>query len=115
MKIAFHKDGDYGSIAYDEGNQDVLVTHKDPKIRSKVYDYLTSKRPFDVPTNPDSPMWGGYVQVDAEPTEDRTYMGMALAEMHFNTGIHVDWNHTDNRGYLDNGANGGEEEGVQDE
>ena len=70
-----------------------MVTHPDPSIKKKIRSYLTSKKEFTVaPTE----AVGSRALVEAIPTDSIEFMDMALCEMFFNTGVHVNWGHSEN-------------------
>jgi len=96
MRTAFHHDGKYGFVDYDEDNKEILVTHPDKEVRLTVKDYLTNPHMFIVPSG-ETGVVGDRVLVKAKPTESSRHLNMALSEMYFNTGVHVDWSHKDNR------------------
>lgn len=96
MKIAIHHDGKYGFVHYNKGDQEVMVTHPNPKVRNTVRHYLTNERTFIVPGDDNINHKGNRLPVQLMPNKDEGTMQMALCEMFHNTGVHVDWGHEEN-------------------
>lgn len=98
LKIAIHYDGKYGFIKYDPESQEVLVTHPNSKVRDVVYKYLTTTRDFVTELEkPGKNHTGTTGMIYVSPTDSAEYVEMALCEMFFNIGVHVDWNNEHNQ------------------
>ena len=91
MKIAIHQDGKYGFVQYNAPNGQLMVTHPDGRVRQRARDYLNKDRGFTVVGNHNS-----REIVYSKAVASHQFMDMALCEMFYNTGVHVDWNHADN-------------------
>jgi len=95
MRTAFHHDGKYGFVDYDEDNKEVLVSHPNNDVRLAVKDYLTSPHRFIMSDYKEGIVGNRRIETK-KPTESSHHLNMALCEMFFNTGVHVDWAHKNN-------------------
>lgn len=95
-KVAIHFGGKTGFVAYDHVNKEVMITHPNENVRRVVHDYLANPHDFVVSDSPPGCV-GGRKKETATPTESPQRMAMSLCELHANTGVHVNWDHPDNR------------------
>ena len=97
MKVAIHHDGKEGFVSYNSGNQEIMVTHPDERVRNTVRHYLTHKRHFTIPGSNNLHEVGNRKIVELAPIQNPMSMAMGLCEMSHHTGVHVNWGHEDNR------------------
>ena len=51
VEISSTENGERGTVDYNETTKELTVTHKDEAFRQKVIDYLTTERPYTIPTS----------------------------------------------------------------
>jgi hypothetical protein len=86
MRVGIEKGGKRGTVRYDERRREVEVDYGGP--RAAVELHLTAPREFRVP---ESARVDDYRLDRARPTENRTYMELALCTLFAETGFWVDW------------------------
>jgi hypothetical protein len=96
MKVSIHHEGKNGFIGYNQGNQEVMVTHPNELVRNTVRHYLNTQRDFTVSGSNNLDEKGNRVILHTSPKESGENMMMGLSEMFHHTGVHVDWGHKDN-------------------
>lgn len=98
LRIAIHYNDKYGFVKYDPESQEVMVTHPNSKVREVVYKYFTTTRGFVTEVGEVEEGSTGVTNlVYVSPVESVEYVEMALCEMFFSIGVHVDWNHEHNQ------------------
>lgn len=95
MKVAIHHGGKEGFVKYNKGNQEVMVTHPDVKVRNTVSHYLNAHRDFTMGLGDDNQK-GNRDLVYTKPSNSLHDMVMGLCEMHHHTGVTVNWGHEEN-------------------
>lgn len=95
MKVSIHHQGVRGWVTYDPLNKEVMVSHPNELVRKAVRHYLNNEQKFDIPLSHNIGHKGSILK---KPTEDKMYMLMALSQMYHQTGVHVDWGHSENIG-----------------
>ncbi len=97
-KVAIHYNEKYGFAKYNPETRELLVTHPNPRVREKVYKYLTTTRSI---TQPADPKHGGIQLVRITPTDSVEDIDISLCEMFYNIGLHVDWGYENNTKVVD--------------
>jgi len=78
-----------GLVEYDDETKLVSVSFPDRTIKSSVVSYLTTPQDFWIP---ESNRIDDYrVDKNKVPTENLTYLKLALCTLNTNTGVWVDW------------------------
>jgi hypothetical protein len=96
MKVAIHHGGDTGFVKYNQGNQEIMVTHPNEQVRNTVRHYLTNSRDFTVAGSKNLDEVGNRMILHTSPNKSAETMQMGLSEMFHHTGVHVNWGHEDN-------------------
>lgn len=88
MVVNIEKDGQEGRVKYDETAKQVRVDFPDENDEKAALRHLTRKQEFRIPESQEIDDF----RVDkAKPTDERTYMELALCTLFANTGLFVMW------------------------
>jgi hypothetical protein len=86
VRVGIEKDKKRGEVRYDERRREVQVDYDGPRAAAELH--LTAPRDFRIP---ESSRTDDYRVDRARPTENRTYMELALCTLHAETGFWVHW------------------------
>ena len=86
VRVEIAKGGKRGAVVYDEAARTVRVEFDGPRADAELH--LTAPRRFLVP---ESARTDDFRTDTARPTDNRTYMELALCTLHAETGFWVDW------------------------
>jgi hypothetical protein len=88
FKLLDRATGDEGWVDYDEKNEAARVEFPNERMKTAVSAYLTSPREFTIPESDDIDDF----RIDkAIPTENETYMTLAMSSLIGTVGLWVDW------------------------
>lgn len=92
MRVSIHHSGEYGWVEYEPSNKEVMVTHPNEEIASRVRQYLKRDREIAVvdPNLPEGAV-GGKRHMVVTPLSSSENLDMALTEMYHAIDVHVDW------------------------
>lgn len=88
MVVNIEKDGQIGSVNYGEEAKQVTVRFPDEDDEKAVIKHLTKVQDFRIP---ESQKIDDFRVDRAKPTDERTYMELALCTLFANTGLFVMW------------------------
>jgi hypothetical protein len=86
MRVEIERDGKRGAVSYDERRREVKVDYDGPRAAAELH--LTAPREFRIP---ESARVDDYRVDRARPTDNRTYMELALCTLHAEAGFWVHW------------------------
>lgn len=88
MKVNICRDEVVGFVEYDEKDKKIDIFFPDKIFAKLVKRHLTIKRKFCIP---ESDKIDDFREDFAAPTDERTYMELALNTLFANTDVEVDW------------------------
>ena len=91
MEVQIEKDGNKGTIVYDEKTKSVKVTFLDAEVKESITRFLDTVREFRVPREDEEGTLDLVEFVKTKPTEDESYMILGLSNLYAVTGVWVNW------------------------
>jgi len=88
VSISNEETGIKGTVYYNEGQKDIIVSLPDPESVKLVRSHLTKIRSFNIP---ESDEIDDYRIDKVKPTESEQYMRLALCTLHTETDFWVHW------------------------
>jgi hypothetical protein len=88
MKVKIAKDGKTGTITYDGKTKELIVDFPDPVVVDEVEDYLNTKQVYKIP---ESQRLDDYREELARPTDNETFLDLALCGMEDVNDVEVTW------------------------